>query len=195
MNLREAILQSLNVLALATGVAYAILAARRNRLCWAAGAVSSACAAVLSALTQLPMQAVLQSLYVGMSVYGWWSWRHANSGGELAVGVWPVGFHLLASLLLVGASLATARWLPAGLAAWPLLDSLGMWFGLFATWLTARARLESWLYWIVINALAAFLYYAQRAWGMAVLSVLLIGIAVSGFVAWRQRLVTQSAAA
>jgi nicotinamide mononucleotide transporter len=59
-------------------------------------------------------------------------------------------------------------------------------FSLLATWLAARARLENWLYWIVINAIMVFLFYAQRVWGMAVLSLLLMGIAVSGFIAWRR---------
>ncbi len=188
MTLRDGALGFLNLLALATGVAYAVLAARRNRLCWMAGAVSSVCAAVLSATNKLPMQAALQVFYVGMSVYGWWSWRRISSGGELTVGVWPATWHLGAALLLVAASLASAHWLrPGSVADWPLLDSLTTWFSLFATWLAARARLENWLYWIVINAVMVFLFYAQEVWGMAVLSVLLMGIAASGFVVWRRR--------
>jgi nicotinamide mononucleotide transporter len=188
VTLRDGALGFLNLLALATGVAYAVLAARRNRLCWMAGAVSSVCAAVLSATNKLPMQAALQVFYVGMSVYGWWSWRRISSGGELTVGVWPATWHLGAALLLVAASLASAHWLrPGSVADWPLLDSLTTWFSLFATWLAARARLENWLYWIVINAAMVFLFYAQEVWGMAVLSVLLMGIAASGYVVWRRR--------
>jgi nicotinamide mononucleotide transporter len=191
----DAALQSLNVLALVAGVAYAILAARRNRLCWAAGAVSSACAAVLSATNKLPMQAALQVFYVGMSLYGWWSWRRNSSGGELTVGVLPFSWHLVAALVMVGASLATAWWLRPGIADWPLLDSLTTWFSLLATWLAARARLENWLYWIVINAVMVYLFYVQEVWGMSVLSLLLMGIAAGGYVAWRRRLVAQSVAA
>ena len=188
MTLRDGTLEVLNFLALATGVAYAVLAARRNRLCWWAGAVSSVCAAILFGLSKLPMQAVLQIYYVGMAVYGWWTWTRDTSDGQLAVGVWPLAWHLAAAVALTGAAFATAYWLrPSGLAAWPLLDSLTAWFSLFATWLAARARLENWLYWIVINAVVVFLSYEQKAWGMAVLSVLLMGIAASGFIAWRRR--------
>ena len=194
MTLRDGALGFLNLLALATGVAYAVLAARRNRLCWIAGAVSSVCAAILSAINKLPMQAALQVFYVGMSVYGWWSWRRISSDGELSVGVWPLGWHLGAALVLV-AAVARQRALAATRQCrrdWPLLDSLTTWFSLFATWLAARARLENWLYWIVINAVMVFLFYAQEVWGMAVLSVLLMGIAASGFVVWRRRLRAQA---
>jgi len=192
VNYRDGALEAVNGLALATGVTYAVLAARRNRLCWIAGAVSSACAAILSALNKLPMQAGLQIFYVGMSVYGWWSWKRHSSEGQLVIGVWPLGWHLGAALVLTFLSLVSAYWLrPADVAAWPLLDSVSTWFSLLATWLAARAKLENWLYWIVINALMVFLFYAQKVWGMALLSVFLMVIAGAGFIGWRRRLQAQ----
>jgi nicotinamide mononucleotide transporter len=178
----------LNAVALATGVAYAVLAARRNRLCWIAGAISSACAAVLSATSQLPMQAALQVFYVAMSVYGWWSWVRGSREGELQVGMWPLRWHLVAAAIIIAVSVVNARWLaPGNAAAWPLLDSLTTWFSLLATWLAARARIENWLYWIVINGVMVFLFYVQRVWGMALLSLILVAIAAGGYVAWRRK--------
>jgi nicotinamide mononucleotide transporter len=196
VTLRDAALEAVNGLALVTGVAYAVLAARRNRLCWIAGAVSSGCATFLSALNKLPMQAALQVFYVAMAAYGWWSWKRSTSEGELLVGTSPWNFHLGAALLLVGLSLLSAWWLRHGSAsAWPLLDSLTTWFSLLATWLAARARLENWLYWIVINAVMVYLFFEQKVWGMALLSVFLAAIAAGGFIAWRRRLQVQGAAA
>jgi nicotinamide mononucleotide transporter len=186
------LLTTLNALALATGVAYAVLAARRNRLCWIAGAVSSVCAAILSALNKLPMQAALQVFYVGMSVFGWWSWVRDSREGELQVGVWPHHWHIVSALVIIAISLASAWWLaPGDSAAWPLLDSLTTWFSLLATWLAARAKLENWLYWIVINGVMVFLFYAQKVWGMALLSLILMGIAAAGYVAWRRKFQAQ----
>ena len=187
MTLDGGLLALLNALALATGVAYAILAARRNRLCWIAGAISSACAAILSAANQLPMQAALQVFYVGMSAFGWWSWVRGSRDGDLRVGVWPHAWHLAAALVIVALSMASAWWLAPHAAAWPLLDSLTTWFSLLATWLAARARLENWLYWIVINGVMVFLFYEQKVWGMALLSLILVGIAAAGFVVWRRK--------
>jgi nicotinamide mononucleotide transporter len=158
--------------------------------------VSSVCAAVLAGLNKLPMQAGLQVFYVAMSVYGWWSWKRSVSEGELVVGVWPLGWHLGAALVLAALSLLSAYWLrPAQVAAWPLLDSLTTWFSLLATWLAARARIENWLYWVVINAVMVFLFYAQEVWGMALLSVFLMVIAIGGFTGWRRRLRLQGAPA
>ena len=182
------LLALLNALALATGVAYAVLAARRNRLCWIAGAISSACAAFLSAINKLPMQAALQVFYVGMSAFGWWSWVRSSTQGELKLSAWPVGWHVMAGVALVGISLISAWWLaPGQAAAWPLLDSLTTWFSLLATWLAARAKLENWLYWIIINGVMVFLFYEQQVWGMSLLSLVLVGIAAAGYIAWRRK--------
>jgi len=182
-------LEAVNGLALVTGVAYAVLAARRNRLCWIAGAVSSAAGVLLSALGRLPMQAGLQVFYVAMAVYGWWSWKRSSAAGELAIGTWRLAGHLAAAAALTALSFASAHWLRFGnFADWPLLDSLTVWFSLLATWLAARARIENWLYWIVINPVMVFLFYVQKMWGMALLSAFLAVIAIAGYAAWRRRL-------
>jgi len=196
VTLSDGALEAVNGLALVTGVAYAVLAARRNRLCWIAGAVSSVAAAVLSALYRLPMQSALQVFYIAMAAYGWWSWKRGSAAGELLIATWPLRAHLAAAAVLTALSFASAHWLRFGnFAAWPLLDSLTTWFSLLATWLAARARIENWLYWIVINALMIFLFFAQRVWGMALLSVFLAVIAIAGFAAWRRQLSMQVAPA
>ncbi len=186
-------LTAIEIFATITGLGYAVLAARRNRLCWVAGAASAACAAVLAGLRGLPMQSGLQIFYVGMALYGWHSWTRSASQGELPVGVWPFAWHAGAALVIVLLSVASAHVLASETrAAWPLLDSLTTWFSLLATWLAARARLENWLYWVVIDAALAFLFYQQQLPWLALLSVLYIGIAAAGFVAWRRRFQAQA---
>jgi nicotinamide mononucleotide transporter len=193
MNLPSELLTAFEILAMLTGAGYAILAAQRNRLCWVAGAVSSALAALLAGLRGLPMQSGLQIFFVGMSVYGWMSWTRSAERGELPVGTWPFQAHLGAAIVVAVLAFLAARVLAAETkAAWPLLDSLTTGFSLLATWLAARAKLENWLYWIVIDGVLVFLFYVQDLPFLALLNVLFIGIATGGFVAWRRRLRLQA---
>jgi nicotinamide mononucleotide transporter len=193
LKLPAEVLTTLEILSLITGVGYAVLAARRNRLCWIAGAVSSACAAVAYGARGLPMQSGLQVFFVGMALYGWLSWTRSAATGELAVGLWPLQFHLVAAVLITLLSFASASLLAANTdaAAWPRLDSLTTWFSLLATWLAARGRLENWLYWIVIDLVLVFLSYKQGSMPMALLNFLFIAIAIGGFIAWRRRFQAQ----
>jgi nicotinamide mononucleotide transporter len=189
LQLSSAVLNACEILAMLTGAGYAVLAARRNRLCWVSGAVSSALAALLAGLRALPMQSALQVFFVGMSVYGWWSWSRSAEQGELPISVWPLSWHIGAACAITLLAVLGAHVLAAETgAAWPLLDSLTTGFSLLATWLAARAKLENWLYWIVIDGALVFLFYVQDLPFLALLNLLFIGIAAGGFVAWRRRL-------
>jgi nicotinamide mononucleotide transporter len=196
VTLPAGLLRSFEILATLTGAGYVVLAARRNRLCWIVGAISSALVALLAGLAQLPMQAGLQVFFVGMSVYGWWSWTRSSVEGELPVGLWPHSRHLFSAIALTALSLVSAHFLARETdAAWPLLDSFTTWFSLLATWLQTRARLENWLYWIAIDIVLVFLFYARGRPLLALLNVVFIAIAAAGYIAWRRRLKAQAVAA
>jgi nicotinamide mononucleotide transporter len=193
VTLTPATVKAVEILAMLFGAAFAVLAARRNRLGWLAGGVGSALLAVLASMRGLPMQGALQIFYVGMSAYGWWSWTRASTLGELPVGTWPLSRHLAAAAALTAISVLNA-YLLAGKtgAAWPMLDSLTTWFSLYATWLAARARIEHWLYWIVIDVVLTYLFYVQGLPLIALQFALLTVIAMAGFIAWRRRLQAQA---
>jgi nicotinamide mononucleotide transporter len=183
---------AIEIVALLTGVGYAVLAALRSRLCWVFGAVSAAATGVTAGSSALPLQAGLQFYYVVVSIYGWFNWTRSSDSGDLPVAVWPLSRHLIAIVAFTALSLVTARLITFGIVDdWPLLDSLTAWFSLFATWLQARARLENWLYWIIIDVLLVFVFYAQQKYWLALLNLLFIVIATSGFIAWRRRLRAQ----
>jgi len=164
-----------------------VLMMRRNRLGWIAGGTSSAIYVYLSARAALPMQSALNVYYVLMAVYGWYTWTQmAAEGGR--VQRWRVHVHLLALLVIVLVSLLSAQWLAREThAAWPRLDSLTTWASLFATWLVARMQLDNWLYWIVIDAVLAFLFAAQGLLFTAGLFLLYTVIAVFGYRQWLQK--------
>ena len=175
------------------GLVYGVLAVRQNRLCWLFGGVSSAILAWLAARAQLPMQALLQLAYVAMSVYGFRHWsRQATS---MPIGWWPWRVHLGIGVAIALATWALAPWIAAATqAAWPRLDTATLLASLLATWMVARVRLENWLYWIVIDAIAMFLYGALGLLLVAVLYAVYLVIAVFGWFEWRSRLRRQGAA-
>jgi len=82
-------------------------------------------------------------------------------------------------------AVAIARFLAAETqAAWPHLDASTTVLSLFATWLTARGKLENWLYWIVVDAVLAWLYATQGLVFTALLFLIYLVIAAAGFIEW-----------
>ena len=186
MNALRAHLQE--AIAVAAGLVYVVLILRRNRWGWVAGALSSSIYIVIAARARLPMQSLLQMYYVGMAVYGWFSWKRNAEQEEGRIFRWPLRRHLLVALLILVASAASARVLAAETrAAWPLLDSLATWISLVATWLLARSVLENWVYWIAADLIMVGLFLQQGLQFTAGLFVAYIIVSGLGLRSWLAR--------
>ena len=174
--------------AVVLALGYLLLAIRQNAWCWACAIASSAIFLVLFARAGLVMQSALQVFYVGMGVYGWWAWRHGSGAqrAPLPVSRWGARRHVSAIALLLVATLVNG-WIVArvqgGLV--PYVDAFVAWVSVLATWMLARKVLENWLYWIVVDAVAAALYWSQGFHATTVLYMLYVVFAVRGFLAWR----------
>jgi nicotinamide mononucleotide transporter len=75
------------------------------------------------------------------------------------------------------------EWFPMP-ASFPFVDALTTIMSLSAMWLLARKRAESWIYWIVIDVVAIWLYFTKGILFVGWLYVVLLGIAVYGFQKW-----------
>ena len=174
------------LVAVALGLAYIVLAIRQHRACWIVGGASTAIYIAVFVNAGLFLQAGLQVVYVVMSVYGWMAWR---AGDGLAAGPrsWRLSRHLLAVivvLLLTAAStplLARYADSPA-----PFADSLGTWASIAATWLLARRILATWFWWMVIDAGLTALFASQGLAFTAGLYLAYAGLAIAGWRAWRR---------
>jgi len=174
--------------AVALALAYLLLAVRQSLWCWACAAVSAAIYLVLFARGGLVMQAALQVFYIAMAGYGWWSWRGGSqaAGQSLAVARWSGWRHAAAVAFVLTATLAsTAAVAGPGSGLVHYVDAFVAWASVLTTWMVARKVLENWLYWIVIDSVAAALYWSQGFHATAALFVLYVAIAFRGYVAWR----------
>lgn len=174
--------------AVVLALAYLLLAVRQHIACWAFAALSSGIFLWLFARAGLPMQAALQAFYIAMAAYGWFSWRGGLAEHQRTRPVvrWPPAWHLASIVAIVVVSVVSGRWSESGShPAIPYVDAFVAWGSVYATWLVARKVLENWLYWIVLDLVAAGLYWSQGLYATALLFVLYAGIAAQGYRSWR----------
>jgi nicotinamide mononucleotide transporter len=172
-------------IAVVLGFLYAVLTVKRSRWGWACGAISSAIFVVLAWNARLPMQALLQGYYVAMGIYGFWHWSKDEGAATKAVSTLPLRQHAIAWVAIVVFSAIAERFLSGTTrAAWPLLDSLTTCGTVFATWLSTQVKLESWLYFIVFDAISVFLFAAQGLMFAALLFAVYLVVSAFGFVSW-----------
>ncbi|QHQ40876.1 nicotinamide riboside transporter PnuC [Microbulbifer hydrolyticus] len=189
---REAITTSLaamslwEVAAVVLALAYLLLAMRENILCWYAAFASTAIYLFLFWDVSLLMESALQIFYLLIAVYGWWQWRNRTGSGEpLHIHRWPLQRHLLA-FTGIGILTLTVGYLLDNYtsAALPYLDSFTTWGAVVTTYMVTRKVLENWLYWIVIDGAAIYLYIDRELYLTALLFVLYVILVIVGFFQW-----------
>lgn len=179
-------------IAVLTGIAYVILAARRMILCWLFAFISSVLYVYICFQYKLYIESVLQVFYVVMAVIGWLNWKQSTesaadeveqSGSDVRTWGWKFNaLNIAASglvTLAVGWSFAT--WTDQ---ANPYLDAFTTVFSLVATFMVTRKVFETWIYWIVIDFIGILLYYSRGLNLSALLFVFLTAVAIYGLFSW-----------
>jgi nicotinamide mononucleotide transporter len=173
----------------AAGLALGYLgfAIRQSAWCWAFAVVSAVLYLVVFARAGLVMQAALQVFYVGMSAYGWRSWRGSASAVPVAVSCWTLRQHALAWAAIAVVALVNGWVITRGSSSWvPYLDAAIAWGSVLTTWMVARKVLENWLYWVVLDSAAALLAAWQGLAATALLFLLYTALALRGYRQWRR---------
>ncbi len=181
--------------AVVLSVAYLLLAVRQNPWCWAAAFASTTIFTALFWQVQLVMQSALNVYYMAMAVYGWWHWRlGGQEDASLPVIRWSWQRHVV-TIAIITLTALLSGWLLAhhGDAARPYLDSLITWGAVVTTFMVARKVLENWAYWMVINALAIFLFLDRAMVLTAALHASYLVISVFGWISWRREYLRQQA--
>ncbi|MEH6449037.1 MAG: nicotinamide riboside transporter PnuC [Oleispira sp.] len=178
----------LEVIAVILGVAYLVLAMRQHILCWYAAFGSTAIFSWLFWDVSLVMESGLNVYYLIMAVYGWWVWRgnaQPNSTANVEIKTWSLSRHALVIVGIVLTSLATGYGLEKNTsAALPYLDSFTTWGAVITTYMVTQKVLENWLYWLVIDAVAIYLYIDRELYLTALLMALYVVLAVFGWFIW-----------
>jgi len=167
---------------------YLLLAIRRSLWTWGCAFASSGIYLFLFARQGLYMQTLLQVFYLAMAVYGFIEWRRGRTdAGQVAIASRPVRWHLAWFGLVLVASVVNG-WLLTHYshAQAAYLDAFVTWGSVLTTWMVAKRLIENWLYWVLFDSAAAYLYFTQGLVATALLFMVYVGIVIHGYVVWRR---------
>jgi nicotinamide mononucleotide transporter len=71
-------------------------------------------------------------------------------------------------------------------AKFPYIDSMTTWSAVWATFLVARKILENWWYWLIIDGVSIFIYWARDLQLTSSLFVLYVILVPIGLLNWRR---------
>lgn len=168
-------------------LAYVILAARENIWCWLMGIIGATLSIYLFwVYSKLYSEAILSMYYVVTGIIGWVMWK--SPGKKKSVIKVPPSAHLI--FIVLGVVFSYGFYLLVTNiftdAARPLLDSFTTVFSFLATWITIKKWVSSWIYWIVIDAVTAFMYWSKDLNIYSGLMILYTVLAVYGYLEWKR---------
>ena len=180
-------------IAAAFGVVSVFLSTRQNIWSWPTAIINVTLYTIVFYEGRLYGQMGLQTVYLVLSVYGWYQWLH---GGEqkTELHVSRASPRLLATLAVLNlvAWVALAAILRQTDAALPWLDALLTTTSLIAQWMMTRKILQNWLLWIAVDIVYVPMFISQHLYATALLYAAFLVLAVMGFVEWRRSIATQA---
>lgn len=182
-----ALMSGWELLAVAFGIAYVLLAAKESLWTWLFAFLGTLIYTLLFWEGALVSSSLLNFYYMIMAIYGFILWRGGKSGKVLAISSYSliknlsiIASGLLLSLLIGYLSDTYAQ------ANFAYLDAFVMVFSVIATWMLANKILENWLYWIVVDSAGTYLYFKSEYYATVVLFSLYVVLAFWGYYSWRK---------
>ena len=175
-------MSKLEIVAVLLGLAYVLLMSFSKRIGWIFGILSCGIYIGLFFESQLYLQSILQSVYVIMGVYGYFSWGKAHakiSSMQLKQHFqWGIPTVMMAVCLAYSSSFYGQKM--------PYLDAFITSFSILATYFATRMWIENWLYWFVLNFLAAYMFWEQGLLLTSGLFIINASLAVFGYFQWKK---------
>lgn len=153
------------------------LTAKAKILSWPVGLVGVVLYIFLFYQIQLYSDLFEQLYFFVTGIWGWWVWTHpktkteATEKNELKINrnsFWVnmkyAGIVIAGTTLFMYVTTHLTVWLPAYFtvaASYPFLDAFTTSMSFVAQWLLARKKIESWVLWIIVDAIGVWLYWAK----------------------------------
>lgn len=184
----------LEIFAAVVGAWSVWLSVRQNVLSWPTAIVNVVLYTIVFYEAKLYADMGLQVVYAILSVYGWYQWLYGGEG-HTTLHVSRTTRSLAIRLALIA---ATSAVLLGSLlhrttdAALPFMDSALTSASLVAQWMMTRKLLENWAVWIAVDVLYVGMFIYKGLYVTAVLYAVFLGLAVKGWIDWRNSMRSES---
>ncbi|MFC2098800.1 nicotinamide riboside transporter PnuC [Bacteroidota bacterium] len=183
----------IEVLGVVTSLIYLYFSVKQIIWLWPFGILSSALFIWIFFSSKFYADMGLQVYYLGISVYGWLYWVHGghSRSGKGILPVTRINRRMIGILFAIGmviflSIVVILKYFTDSDVPWG--DGFTTAASIIATWMLARKILEHWIVWILVDAVAAALYFYKGLYPSTVLYIIYSVIAILGYVQWKKQL-------
>lgn len=175
------------VLGFLTGAVSVALAVRESAWNWPVGIANNVFFFILFWKAKLYADALLQVVYVVISVFGWWSWLRGGVGhSKLPITTTPLRTGLLLLLVTALSTVVMTSVLHRFTdSQTPFCDGVTTALSLTAQYMLSRKLLENWWVWMTADVIYIILYCYKALNLTGILYALFFGMCIAGHAAWR----------
>lgn len=179
----------IEIIGLVFGVLAVWLLIKQNIWTWPVGIVYIVASLYIFYSARLYADLGLHVFYLLMHVYGWHYWLKGGTRTESTLAVSKENQQTLLSLLALCAvaifisGTLFSNYTDADLPYWDNTTSI---LSLLAMWLQSRKKIECWALWLVIDILAAGIYFYKEIYFYSLLYFVYLGMAYLGYIAWQK---------
>lgn len=179
---------AIEIVASISGFICIYLLVKRNIWCWFFGFIQVTLFTYVFYNAKLYSDTGLHLVYMVLQVYGWWNWRNKSDNNELIVEDGTVSQFLLWWLAVAVTSFALGYAMTKYTdASFAYADAFTTCASLIAQFLLTRRYWFNWVFWIVVDVVAIYIYSQKGLYPTAVLYVTFLIMSVAGLFTWVQQ--------
>lgn len=181
-------------IAVVAGIASVWFSKKENVLVYPVGLINTVIYVYLSFKYHLIGEALVNFYYTVVSIYGWWLWSRKDRQQRPVLHItfstprqWVqqlAFFGLLYTVLFLALTYLKASFYSGAI---PWADAFASSTAFTGMWLMARKKVESWWWWMATNIASIPLYFVKGLVFTSFYYTILLVLAVSGLLEWRQR--------
>ena len=180
-------MNTVEIFGLCAGTISIALLIKQNIWTWPVGIAYTLASLYIFFAAKLYADFALHVFFLLMSFYGWYYWLQGNSRLDSELPVSREDKKVLAysiiicSLAIILASIIFTIYTDAELPYWDNTTSI---FSVLAIWLQSRKKIESWIFWLIIDILSVGIYFYKELYFYSLLYSIYVIMAFFGYAAW-----------
>jgi nicotinamide mononucleotide transporter len=179
----------IEIVAVTFSLACVWLAVKKNFLNWPIGIIGTAAYFILFYKERLYADMLLQLVFIGQGIYGWYNWIHKKQNSdELEVSYLNNKQRAIYSILLIltaGAwSYVLVNYTDASTA---YVDAFVATTSLIANWLMAKKYVENWVLWILADIIYIGLFLYKDLYLSSGIYLVFLILAIKGLIDWSKK--------
>ena len=180
-------MNTVEIFGLCTGTLSIALLIKQNIWTWPVGIAYTFASLYIFFTAKLYADFALHIFFLAMSFYGWYYWLQGKNNHDPELPVSNESKKVLAFSIFI---CVIAIYLSGNLfitytdADLPYLDNTTSILSILAIWLQSRKKIESWIFWLIIDILSVGIYFHKELYLYSLLYSIYVVMAFLGYIAW-----------